>query len=71
MLGVYCSVAMGLAIGQIVVYRIYRRHIIEAESRWSAKISGGPVFDKCLEQELRNLNVRGRLANDRALYHFG
>ena len=30
MLGVYCSVAMGLALGQLVVYRIYRRHIIEA-----------------------------------------
>ena len=29
-LGVYCSVAMGLALGQLVVYRIYRRHIIAA-----------------------------------------
>jgi tellurite resistance protein TehA-like permease len=30
MFGVYCSVAIGFAVGQMVVYRIYRRHIIDA-----------------------------------------
>jgi len=30
MFGVYCSAAIGLAIGQLVVYRTYRRHILEA-----------------------------------------
>jgi len=29
-LRVYCSVAIGFEIGQIVVYRVYRRHILEA-----------------------------------------
>jgi hypothetical protein len=30
MFGVYSSMAIGFVVGQIVVYRIYRRHIIEA-----------------------------------------
>jgi hypothetical protein len=30
MFGVYCSMAIGFVVGHIVVYRIYRRHIIEA-----------------------------------------